>query len=140
VTALIGPAILSITGIVALAFAREFGLWSFGAPGAGLMPTTAGALLLIASLLDLRIARDQRQWPAIAWRPLSYMAGLVLLVALTPLIGLLPALAVLIFAILYFVERLALLRAAAIAGVAVAGSWLLFERLLSVPLPKPMFW
>ena len=131
---------LSIIGIVALAFAREFGLWSFGAPGAGLMPATAGALLLVASLLDLRIARDQRQWPAIAWPTLSYMAGLVVLVPLTPLIGLLPALAVFIFAILYFVERLALHRAAAIAGVAVAGSWLLFERLLSVPLPKPMFW
>jgi hypothetical protein len=140
VIALIGPAILSIIGIVALTFAREFGLWSFGAPGAGLMPATAGALLLVASLLDLRIARDRRQWPAIAWRPLSYMAGLAVLVPLTPLIGLLPALAVFIFAILYFVERLALLRAAAIAGVAVAGSWLLFERLLSVPLPKPMFW
>lgn len=104
------------------------------------MPATAGALLLVASLLDLRIARDQRQWPTIAWRPLTYMAGLVVLVPLTPLIGLLPALAVFIFAILYFVERLALLHAAAIASVAVAGSWLLFERLLAVPLPKPMFW
>jgi len=140
VTALIGPAMLSIIGIAALAFAREFGLWSFGAPGAGLIPATAGALLLVASLPDLRISRGHRQWPAIAWYPLSYMAGLVLLVPLTPLIGLLPALAVFIFAILYFVERLAMLRAAVIAGIAVAGSWLLFERLLSVPLPKPMFW
>jgi putative tricarboxylic transport membrane protein len=140
VTALIGPALLSLIAIAALVLAREFGLWSFGTPGAGLMPTAAAALLLIASLADLRMPADRRRWPALAWRPASYMVGLVSLVALTPLIGMLPALAVFIFAILYFIERLAALHATAIAGVAVVGSWLLFERLLSVPLPKPLFW
>ncbi len=104
------------------------------------MPAIAGALLLVASLVDLRFSINQRQWPVTAWRPASYMAGLVLLLPVTPLIGLLPALAVFIFAILYFVERQAVLRATTIAGVAVAGSWLLFERLLSVPLPKSLFW
>jgi hypothetical protein len=139
VTALIGPALLSLVGVAALIFAREYGLWSFGAPGAGLMPATAGVLLLVASVVDLRFSTDQGR-PVIAWRPLSYMAGLVALVPLTPLIGLLPALAMFIFAVLYFVERLAVFRAAAVAAGAVAGSWLLFERLLSVPLPKSLFW
>jgi len=140
VTALIGPALLSFAGVVALVFAREFGLWSFGAPGAGLMPATAAAILLVASLADLRFQPGQPRWPVLAWRPASYMASLVLLVPSTPLIGLLPALAVFIFVILYFVERLTALRATAIAGGGVAGSWLLFERLLSVPLPNSMFW
>ena len=139
-TALIGPALLSVTGIAALIFAREFGLWSFGAPGAGLMPAVAGTLLLVASLADLRFPAERRRWPALDWRPLSYMASLILLVPLTALAGLLPALALFIFAILHFTERLAALRAAAIAGAAVAASWLLFERLLSVPLPKSMSW
>jgi Tripartite tricarboxylate transporter TctB family len=139
VTGLIGPALLSLVGVVALVFAREYGLWSFGAPGAGLMPATAGALLLVASVIDLRFSASQGR-PAIAWRPLSYMAGLVSLLPLTPLIGLLPALAVFIFAVLYLVERLPVLRATAVAGGAVAGSWLLFERLLSVPLPKSWLW
>ena len=139
-TALIGPALLSITGVAALLFAREFGLWSFGAPGAGLVPAIAGALLLLASLTDLRWPPGQRRWPGIAWRPLAYIAGLIVLVALTLLTGMLPALALFIFAVLHFVERLDALRASAIAGGAVAGSWLLFERLLSVPLPKSMFW
>jgi hypothetical protein len=44
------------------------------------------------------------------------------------------------FAMLYGVERLPLARSTAIALAAVTGSWLLFERLLSVPLPKPMMW
>lgn len=139
-TVLIAPAILSIVAIAALVFAGEFGLWSFGTPGAGLMPAAAAALLLCASVADLRIPADRRRWPALAWRPASYMVGLIALMALTPLIGMLAALAAFIFAILYFVERLAALHATAIAGVAVVGSWLLFERLLSVPLPKPLLW
>ena len=104
------------------------------------MPAAAAALLLMASLADLRVSANQRRWPVLAWRPASYMGGLALLVPLTPLIGLLPALAVFIFGILYFVERMAALRAVIIAGAAIAGSWLLFERLLSVPLPKSMLW
>lgn len=139
-TALIGPILLSMAGVAALLFAREFGLWSFGAPGAGLMPAVAGTLLLVASLADLRPEKGPHRWPALAWRPLSYMAGLAALIPLTPLIGLLPALAVLVFAILHFIERVPLTRAIIIAGATVAGSWLLFERLLSVPLPKSMFW
>ena len=139
-TALIGPALLSLVGVVALVFAQDFGLWSFGSPGAGLMPAIAAGLLLMASLADLRIGADQRRWPVLAWRPASYIGGLALLVPLTPLLGLLPALAVFIFGILHFVERMAALRAAVMASATVAGSWLLFERLLSVPLPKSMLW
>ena len=137
-TALIGPVLLSMAGVAALVFAREFGLWSFGAPGAGLMPAVAGTLLLLASLADLR--PGQRRRPEFAWRPLNYMAGLVVLVPFTPLLGLLPALAVLIFGILHFIERVTALRAMIIAVATVTGSWLLFERLLSVPLPKSIFW
>jgi putative tricarboxylic transport membrane protein len=140
VTALIAPALLSVIAIVALVLSGEFGLWSFGTPGAGLMPASAATLLLCASLADLRFPRDMRRWPVLAWRPASYIVGLVSLMALTPLIGMLPALALSIFAVLYFVERLPALHAPAIAGVAAVGSWLLFERLLSVPLPKPLFW
>lgn len=139
-TALIGPVLLSMAGVAALLFAREFGLWSFGAPGAGLMPAVAGALLLLASLSDLRPVKGLHRRLEIASRPLSYMAGLVALIPLTPVIGLLPALAVLVFGILHFIERVTLSRAAVITGATVAGSWLLFERLLSVPLPKSMFW
>jgi putative tricarboxylic transport membrane protein len=139
VTALIGPVLLSMAGVAALLFAREFGLWSFGAPGAGLMPAVAGTLLL-ASLTDLRPAKGLHRRPEFAWRPLSYMAGLLALIPLTPVIGLLPALAVLVFGILHFIERVTLSRAAVTTGATVAGSWLLFERLLSVPLPKSMFW
>jgi putative tricarboxylic transport membrane protein len=132
--------LLSMAGVTALIFARQYGLWSFGAPGAGLMPAVAGMLLLLASLADLRPAKDPRGAARSAWRPLSYIVGFILLVPLTPLVGLLPALAVFIFGILHLIERVTLTRAAVIAVATVAGSWLLFERLLSVPLPKSMFW
>ena len=105
-----------------------------------LMPAVAGTLLLLASLTDLRTTKGPHRRPAFARRPLSYMAGLAALVPLTPVIGLLPALAVLVFGILHFIEHVTLSRAAVITAATVTGSWLLFERLLSVPLPKSMFW
>jgi hypothetical protein len=49
------------------------------------------------------------------------------------------ALATYVVAVLYVIEGRRLLSAAGIAGLATAGCWLLFEKLLSVPLPKPLF-
>jgi putative tricarboxylic transport membrane protein len=139
-TAMIAPALLSIAGLAALAYAWELGFWSAGAPGAGMMPAIAGALLLAANLSDLPGATGERGISVPGRRVAGHLAGLFLLVPLSPLIGMVPALAVLSFAILHFVEQLAATRAAVIAVAAALGSWLLFERLLSVPLPKPMFW
>lgn len=52
----------------------------------------------------------------------------------------LPALGLFVALILRFVEDLRVRDAALIALACVAGSWLLFEKLLSVPLPKPALW
>ena len=139
-TALIAPALLSAVGLAALFSAHELGFWSFGEPGAGMMPAIAGGLLLAASLADFRSHATTQDISVPGRRVASYLVALVLLVPLTPLIGMGPALAVFAFGILRFVEHVATLRAAILALAMAAGSWLLFERLLSVPLPKSMFW
>lgn len=137
---IIAPALLSILALCAAAMAARFGLWDFGAPAAGLMPMGAAILLLAASLASLRWERPQLSWPEGAPRKACYIGGLLLLVPAISVVGMLAGLGLFCFAMLYAVERLPLLRAAAIALAAMGASWLLFERLLSVPLPKPMVW
>jgi putative tricarboxylic transport membrane protein len=136
----IAPALLSLLALSAAFIAAGYGLWDFGAPAAGLMPMAAAILLLAASLAVLRWETPRLTWPQGAWRKASYIGGLLLLVPATSLLGMLGALGLFCFAMLYGAERLPLARAAAIAVAAMMGSWLLFERLLSVPLPKPMIW
>jgi putative tricarboxylic transport membrane protein len=133
----IAPVVLSIVGLSAVALAWTYGLWSFGSPGPGLMPTAAGVLLVCAS------AADFRRIAAPSWtfdrRLLAHAAALVLLPFASLVLGMLPALAAYVIVILHLVERLRLRNALAVAALAIVGCWLLFERLLSVPLPKPLW-
>ena len=137
---MIAPALLSLLAMCAAFIAAGYGLWDFGAPAAGLMPMAAAILLLTASLAGLRWEKPRLAWSEGTWRKAAYIGGLLLLVPAISLLGMLGGLGLFCLALLYGVERLPLARSTAIALAAVAGSWLLFEQLLSVPLPKPMMW
>jgi putative tricarboxylic transport membrane protein len=132
-----GPLILSAVGLGAIAMSWTYGLWSFGSPGAGLMPAAAGALLVCASAAEIRLAAPR--WPTFSRRLLAHAGALILLPFASLGLGMLVALATYVVAVLYVIEGRRLLSAAGIAGLATAGCWLLFEKLLSVPLPKPLF-
>lgn len=135
-----GPLALVALAGVALFMAWDWGLWSFGAPGAGLMPSPAAALLAIASLLALREAppSDPEEEPD----PGRLARYSIALVALTPailVVGMMPALGLFILLCLRLAERMSWRSAALIAVAGTAGSWLLFERLLQVPLPRGLW-
>jgi tripartite tricarboxylate transporter TctB family protein len=104
------------------------------------MPMAAAILTLAASLAGLRWEKPRLARSQGLWRRASYIGGLLLLVPAISLLGMLYTLGLFCFAMLYGVERLSLARATAIALGAMGGSWLLFEQLLSIPLPKPMIW
>jgi hypothetical protein len=134
-----GPLALVALATVALFIAWDYGLWTFGAPGAGLMPTLAATLLAVTSLLALverqkPVADDDGEPDP---RRLSYyLVGLVALVPAILAVGMLPALGVFILLCLRLAERMSWKYCFAIAICAIAGSWLLFERLLQVRLPR----
>jgi putative tricarboxylic transport membrane protein len=133
----IAPVILSVVGLAAVALSWMYGLWSFGSPGAGLMPAVAGLLVICASAADLRLGAPQ-PW-TFSRRLAAHAAALIVLPFATLVLGMLAALAAYVVVILFVVERVRLLSTAIIAAIAVGGCWLLFEKLLSVPLPKPVF-
>jgi putative tricarboxylic transport membrane protein len=131
------PIILSLTSLVALAFAWSYGFWSFGSPGAGLMPAVAGAIAICASFADIRRTRPT-SW-TLSRRLTAHLAALIALPFAALALGMLAALAVYLLGILYLVEHLRLRNAVLVTALTVGGSYLLFEKLLSVPLPKPPF-
>lgn len=139
---MVGPLALVAVAGVSLFLAWDYGLWSFGSPGAGLMPSLAAALVVVASLLALREKRapdTEEDGEPDHGRVARYMAGLVLLPPAIIAVGMLPALGLFILVLLRFAERMNWWAALAIAASSTAASWLLFERLLQVPLPRGLW-
>jgi putative tricarboxylic transport membrane protein len=135
-----GPIILAGSALLALYLGRGLEMWSFGAPGSGLLPTLAALILLVASLASFQRKADNGEeagnFPCAA----AYAAGLIAIPPAVMLLGMLPALALFTVLILRLVERFRILPVLLITGASVLGNWIVFEKLLNVPLPKPGLW
>jgi hypothetical protein len=132
--------------------AAGYGLWQGIEPGSGLFPLIAAmlagsfaAVTLLGSLRSGPVGQQDGHAPADtterpAWRRLAVYAGVVLgwPLLLQPA-GFLVSGALALLVLLRFAEALAWTRALAFTGVTLAVSWLLFERLLGVGLPKGYF-
>jgi len=112
----------------------HYSIWSFGMPGSGLMPVIASVMVIVSCLWTIA-AGDTGERPRFAWPPVAYSAGFVALLPLAAIVGLLPALAIVAAVVLRFIEGVPMLRSAMVTASIAIGSWLLFERILMVPLP-----
>jgi len=134
-----GPLALVALASVALFLAWDYGLWSFGSPGAGLMPSLAAIMLAATSLLALgdkptaEPVEDEEPDPG---RLARYAIALVALVPAILVVGMMPALGLFMLLCLRLAERMSWRSSLTIALCGTAASWLLFERLLQVPLPR----
>lgn len=135
-----GPLALIALAVTVLVTAYGYGLWDFGAPGAGLMPCFGAALLLVCSLFSLREKLATAEGRPDFGRVFGYGTGLLLLYPGTLLLGMLPALGIFILLLLRFAEGARWPGAMLVALVSSAAGWLLFGQLLQVPLPQAVFW
>lgn len=144
--------LLTVLGVVTLLLSLRMGLRGEDTPGPGLFPAAASAVmlaLLIPIALGLRLPRTQAtsgeeevgEADAGGWRRL----GLYLLamgfaaLALMPL-GFALGVGLALLLVLRLAERLSWLRAALVTVCGVTACFLLFDRLLEVPLPRGVFW
>ena len=158
---LLGPLVVLAIAALAGREALRYGLWAAGNPGSGLLPLIACALLALLALLDLsrwlkqRAAgairsedqtRDDLQrhsdagaetgsGPVLWWRVAAYAAALVGFALGMQYLGFVPAALASLALAVRFGEGRDWGRSVAVATVTVGFSWLLFARLLSVPLP-----
>jgi putative tricarboxylic transport membrane protein len=133
----IAPLLLLALGVAALFAARDMGLGELTAPGPGLWPAIAAALLSATAfvLLFLDPAEDYEPWTAGTARIAAGLAGLALFVVLFQTIGFVIPAFLLLFAWLRLLAgeswRMALVLA--VAGALVLH--LVFVVALGVPFP-----
>lgn len=128
------PYALSAIGLGASASGLQMRLWEHGEPAAGLFPFIAALLLIFTSLL-CTVRSVPIDEPVELPRILAYCAALAFFCAMLEMLGFAVATFLFLVGVLRFVEKLRWLAAGLLAtGVAVS-TWILFEVLLSVPLP-----
>ncbi|HEX7053525.1 MAG TPA: tripartite tricarboxylate transporter TctB family protein [Burkholderiales bacterium] len=138
-----GAAFIAL-GIVVIAGSGELPFGSLAAPGAGMLPKVAAALMILFGALLAASAGGSAPLASIDWRDRNHAALLVLItglaiVAYRPL-GFLITMALLVFSLLVVVERRNVLVAAAYSvGLTLFAYWL-FGKALRSPLERGLLW
>jgi putative tricarboxylic transport membrane protein len=131
---------LGLSGAILLE-TRNLGFWSDTTPGPAFLPVwlaVAAVVLCVLRLAEARRGVHDLQWPerpALARIALIF-AGLVAVPLLTPLAGMLPALALFMAYLLLLVLRQPLWPSLATIGVTGALVYGIFVSWLGVPLPR----
>jgi putative tricarboxylic transport membrane protein len=130
-------------GILVFALSDDLPFGTLASPGAGMMPKLALILLIgFGAILVLR-ASESPPFAEIAWSDFRHAATVVTVaagaIALYTVIGFLLSVSLLLFVLLYLVERRPLLHAAAVSIGVTVGAYVLFNTLLKSPLPTTPF-
>jgi hypothetical protein len=132
-------------GALLFAMSGDLPFGTLASPGAGMMPKLVlGLLMAFAAILVVR-AGDNPPLAEIPWNDLTHAATVVAVaavaIALYTLIGFVLSVSLLLFVLLYFIERRSLWRALAVSLGVTLASYLLFNTLLKSPLPPmPLYW
>ena len=131
-------------GALLFAFSGDLPFGTLASPGAGMMPKLVLVLLIgFGALLVLR-AGESPPLTEIAWSDLRHaatvMATAAAATALYTVIGFVLSVSLLLFVLLFAVERRNIWRALAVSIGVTVGSYLLFNTLLKSPLPPMPFW
>jgi hypothetical protein len=132
---------LALSGAIALD-TRGLSFWDDTTPGPAFLPVwlaIAGAVLFVLRLAEARRAGAAAvEWPGreAKVRVAIIFAGLVAVPLLAPLLGLVPALALLVAFVLLFVLRQALWPSLVATAITAGLIYAIFVGWLGVPLPK----
>jgi hypothetical protein len=131
-------------GIVVFAISGELPFGSLSAPGAGMMPKLAAALMMLFAALLMVGARESPALARMDWSDRNHAALLVTITALAAAayrpLGFLVTMALLVFALLVVVERRRLLRSAAFSVALTLAAYWLFGKALKSPLERGLLW
>jgi len=133
-----------VGGVVLFAFSGDLPFGTLASPGAGMMPTLIIALMVFFGLALVVNAGDSPPLAGIEWgdfpHALRVIAGAAIATALYTTLGFILTMSLLLFGLMYAVERRSILRAAAVSIGVTVTTYLLFNWLLKSPLPQGMMW
>ena len=126
-------------GAIVFALSGELPFGTLASPGAGMMPKLALLFLIGFGVILAFRAGDSPPISAIDWGDLSHAATVTAVAAVAiaayTTFGFVLSVSVLLFVLIYFIERRSIWRAAAVSiGITVA-AYILFSTLLKSPLP-----
>ena len=136
------PALLMLVLSAAIAFdTRSLSFWADTTPGPAFLPVwlaVAGAVLFVLRLVEARRSREVIAWPdrAALVRIVVIFGALALVPLVSPLVGLVLALALFVAFLLLAVLRQPLWPSLAAVSITIGLVYAIFVGWLDVPLPK----
>ena len=130
--------------VILFAMSGDLPFGTLSSPGAGMMPKLLLVLVIgFGALLMLR-ARESPPLADVAWADFIHAATIIAAATVAigsyTVIGFIPSMVLLLFALIHIVERRNIWRALAVSICVTSGSYYVFNTLLKSPLPRMPFW
>jgi putative tricarboxylic transport membrane protein len=136
----VGGGLFVVTGAAVLAVSTDLPFGTLASPGAGMLPTLAVGFMMAFGLVLLVRAGDSPPLAEVAWDDLPHGARVVIIaaaaVAAFTKLGFLLTMALMLFALIYIVERRPLILSLAFSIGVTVFAYTLFSFLLKSPLPR----
>jgi putative tricarboxylic transport membrane protein len=134
---IVGGAFVAFS-LVVVALSGDLPVGSLSFPGAGMMPKLVALLLILFGVLLILRGGESVPLASVSWSDLPHALRVVAVtaaaIALYQTLGFLLTMALLLFTLIFAIERRPLLPAAAFSVGVVALTWLLFSVVLKTPL------
>jgi hypothetical protein len=131
-------------GAIIFAMSGDLPFGTMSSPGAGMMPKLVLILLMTFGVLLFLRANESPPLASIAWGDLVHATTIVaaasIAIGFYTAIGFVPSMALLLFALIFIVERKNIWAALAVSIGVTVGSYFVFNTLLKSPLPAMPFW
>lgn len=131
-------------GTLVLALSGELPFGTLASPGAGMMPKLVLILLIAFGAVLMLRAGESPPLAEVHWGDFVHAATIVaaatVAIGAYTVIGFIPSVSLLLFVLIYIVERRNIWRALAVSIGVTVGSYYLFNTLLKSPLPPMPFW
>jgi hypothetical protein len=131
-------------GAILFALSGDLPFGTLSSPGAGMMPKLVLILLIVLGACLMLRASESPPLAAVSWTDLAHAATIVAAASVAigtyTVIGFIPSMFLMLFALIYVVERRNIWRALAVSICVTIGSYYLFNTLLKSPLPRMPFW
>ena len=131
-------------GLLVFAVSGDLPVGSMAMPGAGMMPKLVTSLMLAFGVIVLLRAGESPPLAEVSWADLAHAARVIAVtaagIALYERLGFLATMSLLLFGLIFIVERKPILPAAAFSVGVTVFAYVLFGTLLKSPLPRGLLW
>ncbi len=131
-------------GIVVLAVSQDLPIGRLASPGAGMLPVLITSLMILLGLVVMLQAGSSPPLAEVSWHDLPHAAKLTAVAAVTAslynTLGFVISMALMLFVLVYIVERRNLFAALAFSIPIPLATYAAFEYLLKTPLERGLLW